>query len=65
MELTNKFSDTRFFNSWSMGFCYTPKTDMQALIHAEWQNQLPTVGKYANASFGLKMLQEFWTRLAV
>lgn len=65
MELANEYAGKRFFNSWSMGFCHIPKSEMQALMHAEWQNQLPIVRKYAKASLGLKMLQEFWTRLAM
>lgn len=64
IELANEYSKKRFFDSWSMGFCYLPQTKMQALIHAEWQSQIPSVTKYANKSLGLKMLQEFWFKLA-
>lgn len=63
LELTNTQSEQRFFNTWSMGFCYIPKSEMQELTHAEWVKQIPTVNKYACDSFGLKMLKEFWARL--
>lgn len=63
MELTNQFSEKRFFDTWSMGFCCLPKTQIQTLMHAAWETQLPVVEQYAKASSGLKMLQEFWTRL--
>lgn len=64
IELANEYSKKPYFTSWTMGFCYLPKSEMQALIHAEWQNQIPSVTKYAKESLGLKMLQEFWFRLA-
>ncbi len=64
LELCNEFSKKRYFNSWSMGFCYLPQTQIQALLDAEWKNQLPLVKVYAKESFGLKLLQEFWNRLA-
>lgn len=65
VELANEYSKKRFFNSWTMGFCYLPKSEMQSLIHAEWQKQVPIVTKYAKESLGLKMLQEFWFRLTI
>jgi hypothetical protein len=63
LELTNTKSEMRYFKTWSMGFCYIPKSEMQQLIHAEWVKQIPTVNKYACDSFGIKMLKEFWARL--
>jgi Sensors of blue-light using FAD len=65
MELVNEYAGKRYFNTWSMGFCYIPKSEMQAIMHADWKNQIPIVNKYAKASLGLKMLEEFWTKLAV
>jgi hypothetical protein len=65
LELTNTQSERRYFETWSMGFCYIPKNEMQALTHAEWINQIPTVNQYACDSFGLKMLKEFWARLSL
>jgi hypothetical protein len=64
LELCNEFSSKRYFNSWSMGFCYMPQTQIQALLDAEWKNQLPMVKMHAEESFGLKLLQEFWNKLA-
>lgn len=65
LELCNEFSKKRYFDSWSMGFCYMPETKIQALLNAEWTNQLPVVSVYAKESFGLKLLQEFWNKLAL
>ena len=63
LELSNNFSNKRYFNAWAMGFCYVPSSEMQALIHAEWLSLIPTVNQNANESFGLKMLLEFWHKL--
>jgi hypothetical protein len=65
LELSNTLTDKRYFTSWSMGFCYVPNTEMQALIHAQWINEVKSVQKYASESFGLKMLKDFWSRLSV
>jgi len=63
VEVANECSRKRYFKSWSMGFCYMPQTQIQALLDAEWKSQLPVVKIYAQESFGLKLLQEFWDRL--
>jgi Sensors of blue-light using FAD len=65
LELANTQSKKRYFKTWSMGFCYIPQSEMQALMHAEWVSQIPAVHKYAADSFGLKMLKEFWVRLSM
>lgn len=65
LELSNTQTNKRYFNSWSMGFCYAPNSEMQALIHADWMNQIKTVQKFANETPGLKMLKEFWSRLSI
>jgi hypothetical protein len=65
LELSNTLTDKRYFTSWSMGFCYVPNTEMQALIHAKWISEVKSVQKYASESFGLKMLKDFWSRLSV
>jgi hypothetical protein len=63
LELSNGCTEKRYFDHWSMGFCYVPKTEMQALAHADWVAQIASVNEHAHESFGLKMLKEFWMRL--
>lgn len=63
LELSNNFSNKRYFKTWAMGFCYVPNSEMQALIHAEWLSLIPTINQNANESLGLKMLLDYWNRL--
>ena len=64
-ELVNEVTKDRYFSDWSMGYCFVPKTEMQELLQAQWESQLPLITRYAEKSLGIKMLQEFWNHLAL
>ena len=65
LELSNISSDKRYFENWSMGFCFIPKSEMQELAQAEWMTKVNSVNQNAQDSNGIKMLKEYWNRLSV
>lgn len=63
-EVYRGTSQQAYFNLWTMGFCYPPKTDIQTKAHEEWAKLILQTRKHSKSCTGLKMLLEFWGKLA-
>lgn len=65
IELSNHYGDKRYFESFSMGFCYVPNTEIQALAQAEWLAVDKSFNYNPHQSIGIKMLEEYRSSMSI
>ncbi|QIK80640.1 BLUF domain-containing protein [Lysobacter sp. HDW10] len=62
VELLRAPSRSRQFESWHMGFCETPETELQTLATASWEEAMPITRVSYERSEGLGLLLNYWNK---
>ena len=62
VELLNAPSRGRQFQSWHMGFCEPPETELQTLATASWEEAIPITRVSYERSEGLGLLLYYWNK---
>ena len=62
VELLNAPSGARQFDSWHMGFCEPPESELQTLATASWENAIPITRVSYERSEGLGLLLHYWNK---
>jgi hypothetical protein len=62
VELLNTTASERQFESWHMGFCSPPQTELQLLATASWEDAIPMTRSTQKRSQGLGLLLNYWSK---
>jgi hypothetical protein len=62
VELLKAPSRSRQFESWHMGFCEPPETELQTLATASWEDAMPITRASYERSEGLGFLLHYWNK---
>lgn len=61
-ELLNQPIAERQFETWHMGFCQPPLTDMQALASREWEESMPITRDSFERTGHIELVLYYWNK---